>query len=604
MHSGRFRLILLIASVGLGRAQPLDLRNTLRTDTHTKFTLPPPRSLGEWSARKAQLRRQILTAAGLYPVPSPTPLRPRRFNRTDHGSYAVEKVLLETMPGYFLAGNLYYPRMRTAHRMAGVLVPHGHWKHGRIHDAADYSVPALCANLAAQGYVAFAYDMVGYNDTIQTPHDFGESPSEELWSFHPLGLQLWNSMRALDFLASLDIVDPHRIAATGASGGATQTLLLAAVDERVAVAAPVNMISAIFQGDDACEMAPGLRVGTNNVEIAAMVAPRPMLMVSSSKDWTKYTPNLEYPAIRAVYRLFGESGRLAVTQIDAGHNYNRASRESVYRFFRRILSQAPGPAPKETVSIDFAPKDLLIGPEVLKSLHISPNLDSVFAEWQKLTAVHSAGAQTADLEDALLAVTGAEWPLEVSAVTAGDRVLLSRQGYADLVPAAWYPGLSRNVTIVVHPDGPDAARRTPKVAQELAHGSSVLLVEPYEKSPSVSVVPVRGKDYLTYHLSDDAYRVQEILTSMAFVAPMDSPRRRLLCFGRARAWCLLAEALSPDVFDFDDDLSDLSGTDEELRKSLFIPGLQRAGGIAAVRKLILEKRMLSSARTGTPADEN
>ncbi|MCZ2149419.1 MAG: hypothetical protein LC126_16805 [Bryobacterales bacterium] len=604
MHSGRLRLILFIASVWLSGAQTLDLRNTLRTDTRTRFTLPPPRSLAEWSARKTQLRRQILTAAGLYPIPSPTPLHPRRFGRTSHGSYVVEKVLLETMPGYFLAGNLYYPKAHAAQRMAGVLAPHGHWKHGRIHDAADYSVPALCANLAAQGYVAFAYDMVGYNDTIQTPHDFGESPSEESWAFHPLGLQLWNSMRALDFLSSLDIVDPSRIAATGASGGATQTLLLAAVDERIAVAAPVNMISAIFQGDDTCEMAPGLRVGTNNVEIAAMVAPRPMLLVSSSKDWTRYTPSLEYPAIRAVYRLFGESGRLAVTQIDAGHNYNRASRESVYRFFRRVLSPAPGPTPKETVSIDFDTKDLLIGPEILKSLHITPNLDYVFAEWQKLTAVHSAGSQAANLEDALLAVTGAEWSSEVSAVTAGDRVLLNRQGYADLVRAAWYPGLSRNVTIVVHPDGPDAARRLPKVAQELARGSSVLLIEPYERAPANSRAPVRGKDYLTYHLSDDAYRVQEILTSMAFVAPMDSPRRRLLCFGRARAWCLLAEALSPEVFDFDDDLNDSSVTDEELRKNLFIPGLQRAGGVAAVRELVRGKLMLSSARTATDADEN
>jgi len=115
---------------------------------------------------------------------------------------------------------------------------------------------------------------------------------------------------------------------------------------------------------------------------------------------------------------------------------------------------------------------------------------------------------------------------------------------------------------------------------------------------------VRGKDDLTYHLSDDAYRVQEILTSMAFVAPMDSPRRRLLCFGRARAWCLLAEALSPEVFDFDDDLNDSSVTDEELRKNLFIPGLQRAGGVAAVRELVRGKLMLSSARTATDADEN
>ena len=89
--------------------------------------------------------------------------------------------------------------------------------------------------------------MVGYTDTTQTPHVFG-GPREELWSFGPLGLQLWNSIRVIDFLQSLPDVDPDRIAATGASGGGTQTFLLTAVDDRVKVSAPVNMISAIMQG--------------------------------------------------------------------------------------------------------------------------------------------------------------------------------------------------------------------------------------------------------------------------------------------------------------------------------------------------------------------
>src|SRR5437762_8342277 len=94
------------------------------------------------------------------------------------------------------------------------------------------SGPALGINLARQGYVAFAYDMVGYNDTVQTPHSFG-TPVQQLWSFGPLGLQLWNSIRALDFLESLDDVDASKLGATGASGGATQLFLLAAVDDRV-----------------------------------------------------------------------------------------------------------------------------------------------------------------------------------------------------------------------------------------------------------------------------------------------------------------------------------------------------------------------------------
>ncbi len=130
------------------------------------------------------------------------------------------------------------------------------------------------------------YDMIGYNDTMQIPHAF-DGPREQLWSFGPLGFQTWNSIRALDFLQSLADVDPERLIVTGESGGGTQTFLLSAVDDRPKWSAPVNMISLIMQGGSPCENAPGLRVGTNNVEISALTAPKPMLMVSATGDWTK-----------------------------------------------------------------------------------------------------------------------------------------------------------------------------------------------------------------------------------------------------------------------------------------------------------------------------
>ena len=94
-------------------------------------------------------------------------------------------------------------------------------------------MPARAINLARQGYVVFAYDMVGYNDTIQTPHDFGDTKIEELWNFGPFGLQLWNSIRAIDFLEKLPNVNPQMIGATGASGGGTQTFTVSAVDDRI-----------------------------------------------------------------------------------------------------------------------------------------------------------------------------------------------------------------------------------------------------------------------------------------------------------------------------------------------------------------------------------
>ena len=180
--------------------------------------------------------------------------------------------------------------------------------------------------------------MVGYNDTIQVPHRFG-SAEQRLWSFGPLGLQLWDSIRALDFLASLDDVDAGQLGITGASGGGTQTFLLTAVDDRVQFASPVNMVSAIMQGGDLCENAPGLRLNTSNVEIAAMFAPKPMLLVSATGDWTHNVPKEEYPAIKRIYDLYGKGDQVEVVQIDEKHNYNRLSREAVYRFFAK---QHPG----------------------------------------------------------------------------------------------------------------------------------------------------------------------------------------------------------------------------------------------------------------------
>ena len=242
---------LLAASMPLAAQIPAtDSRNTVIPNTDTKFTMREYKTLAEWEARKKQLRTQILFAAGLEPMPDRPLPRAEIFGRIANKDYSIEKVLLETRPGYWLGGNLYRPLGRTG-KFPGVVSPHGHWNYGRLEHTPDGSIPARCINLARQGYVVFSYDMVGYNDTLQTPHAFG-GKTEQLWAFGPLGLQLWNSIRSVDFLLTLAEVDAERIGATGASGGGTQTFLLAAVDDRVKFSAPVNMISAIMQGGSPC----------------------------------------------------------------------------------------------------------------------------------------------------------------------------------------------------------------------------------------------------------------------------------------------------------------------------------------------------------------
>src|SRR5688572_30740871 len=324
-------------------------------------TYAPPQfsSRTAWSIRAAHIRELVLASAGLLPMPERTPLGATVFGDLTRPDYIVSKVYFESLPGFFVAGNLYRPIGDGP--FPAILSPHGHWAYGRLENSAIASVPGRAINLARQGFVVFTYDMVGYNDSPQLEHRGFGGPREKLWGLSVAGLQLWNGIRALDFLESLSYVRRDRIGATGASGGGTQVFLLAAVDQRVAVAAPVNMISLHMQGGCLCENQPGLRLDTNNVEIAATIAPRPLLMVSATGDWTTNTLEREYPAVRSLYGLMGAADRVHALRFDAPHNYNRQSREAVYAWMARWLQNAPADVRREETPFTADPlPDLLV----------------------------------------------------------------------------------------------------------------------------------------------------------------------------------------------------------------------------------------------------
>jgi dienelactone hydrolase len=334
----------------------------LQDPDHFSWSLPDPfPTRQEWERRARQLRWKLLLSAGLWPEPERTPLNARIFDVRQGDGFKVGKVYFESLPGFLVTGNIYYPTAGSPPYPA-VLSPHGHWTYGRLQNSESGSIPGRCIDFARQGYVVFSIDMIGYNDSFQLPHDGGKSraqlaadvplpyeprlfradftfPEAELYGFNLGGLQLWNGIRALDFLGSLPEVDGTRIGVTGASGGATQSLLLMAADDRVKVAAPVNIIGAGKHPGCGCENIPGLWVDTSTIELSATFAPRPLILVSATQDpWTHSTPTRELPMLRKYYALFGAEDRIANTHVKADHNYNAESRAAVYAFFRQYLN--------------------------------------------------------------------------------------------------------------------------------------------------------------------------------------------------------------------------------------------------------------------------
>jgi dienelactone hydrolase len=439
--------------------------------------------------------------------------------------------------------------------------------------------------MARQGYVVFAYDMVGYNDTVQTPHVFG-GPREQLWAFGPLGLQLWNSIRAADFLESLPDVDPARLAMTGASGGGTQTFLLTAIDPRIQAAAPVNMVSAIMQGGSPCENAPNLRIGTYNVEIAALAAPRPLLMVSATGDWTRNTPREEFPAVQAIYQLYGKAAEVETQQVDAPHNYNRESREHVYKFFaRKVLGASDASGYEEKGYRVEKLQDML----ALHGRSLPPGsltYQQIVAQWIAAAAWQTrTTTDAAQLEERLRVAIGAEWPTSVVHSQQGEAVVLGREGVGDRVPGLWFPGKGEAL-LAVHPDGASAARNLDRVKEWRAAGRPVLLIDAFQTG---SAVAPRNRDtryFLTFNRSDDANRAQDIVTAMAWLVQQGHQKPRLTGTGRAAVWSTFAAAVAGRPVTLDADLSGFQGEDQDFVEQFFVPGIQRAGGLIGARRVL------------------
>lgn len=618
-----------------------DARASTPRDVNTPYTFPGY-TKAEWLEKAAALRQQIRVANGLVPTHEPTPLNAEIFGRIEREDYSIEKVHFEPFPGFFTTGNLYRPLGKSG-PFPGIVSPHGHWTRGRLESIERGSIPGRCINFAKQGYVIFAYDMLGYNDSgKQIDHRYG-GRREGLWGLSAMGLQLQNSIRSIDFLQSLPDVHTERIGCTGASGGGTQTFILTAVDERIKVSAPVNMISATMQGGCLCENAPNLRLDVSNIEIGALMAPRPLLLVSATGDWTVKTPTVEYPAIRSIYAHFDAEHKVHQVQVDAEHNYNQESREAVYAWFAKWFLAAEDPSAFKEVPFQVEPDEALlvfsereIPTYALKQEEFLPTWANrtreaiekrkptneselqTFREEMGSGLQHALGLQIPKSTDITLVEPKGAFPttyqrnvgrsLQAHIQISARHLVIGRKEMGDAIPAILFspePQVGHDpVVVIVHPEGKEklidaeTGEPVPLITNLLSTDRKVLLIDVFGTGEHPNYERSEGTNYFTtYNRTTAASRVQDIVTTLhCFTGRGDVSEVNLVGIGEAGFWSLLAAGFANvknvvvDAAKFD--LRDDIDGDAAFLETLPIPNIRQVGDLRTAGTLIAPRSLI------------
>jgi hypothetical protein len=626
------------------------------TTLNDYFPFTPPTSKEGWTRRAQEVREQVLVATGLWPMPEKTPLNPVVHSKIEREGYTVEKVYFASMPGHYVTGNLYRPTQKADGKRPAVLCPHGHWANGRFYDAGEkagqeqikikaeeriegarYPLQARCQQLAKMGFVVLFYDMVGYADSTAIKHREGFTDAEaELRLQNVMGLQTWNTIRALDFLTALDDVDPKRVGVTGASGGGTQTFILGAIDDRPAVAFPAVMVSTAMQGGCVCENCSYLRVGTGNVELAGLFAPKPLGM-SGAKDWTIDIEKKGLPELKKLYVLLGHEDRvMARCYPEFGHNYNQVARELMYGWFNEHLLGKKEPV-KETPFVPVPPKEL----EVFDEKHPRPK-DELDAPGLRKVMTERSDKQIQALEPtdakslaeyrrvvgtALRVMVGdslppasqldLRQPMKESKLPSGvlvHKTVVGRKGEKDALPVIGVipAGFSGTVTVWVHPEGKASlfnreGELVPEAKAILAKNVAILAPDVFQTGElkgdkPLPVDPGFAGYTFGYNRTLLGQRVHDVLTTIALAAgPINAKTIYLVGWEQAGPWAALASALSDgnvtrtavDLNQFR--FENVAQTTDEM----MLPGAVKYGGLPAFASLCAPRELLLHNHKGT-----
>lgn len=280
----------------------------------------------QWETRKDTLRREVRERLEIDPLlKACSNDKPLYGKIRKYDGYTVQNFCLKTCNGHTVKGSIYAPTAKGKHPL--IICPNGHFLNGRYGKVQQLRL----GSLARMGAICVDYDIWGWGES----EDEVGAAAHQTTEAHRM--QAVNGVRILDWMIKRKDVDRSRVAVNGGSGGGSAAVLLSVLDSRYTAACPVVSMSSWFDGGCPCESGMPIQLaggGTCNVELAAMFAPKPMMVVSDGGDWTATTPEVEFPFLQRTYEFYGAKDKVQNIHLpNERHDFGPNKRNAVYKFF-------------------------------------------------------------------------------------------------------------------------------------------------------------------------------------------------------------------------------------------------------------------------------
>lgn len=292
------------------------------------LTLSPDSA--SWEARRAQLKKEVRDILNIDALLAQCSTEAPQVSKIrKHNGYTTQNFCMHTLNGHTVKGTIYAPSSKGKHPL--IVCPNGHFLNGRYGKVQQLRL----GTLARMGAICISYDLWGW----------GESADEVGAAAHRTDtahvMQAINGLKILDWAYKFKNVDTERVAVNGGSGGGSQCVLLALLDDRFTAACPVVSVSSWFDGGCPCESGKPIQLacgGTCNAELMATFAPRPLMLVSDGGDWTSTTPEVEYPFIQHFYKYYDAEQNVTNIHLpNERHDFGENKRNAVYTFFGNVF---------------------------------------------------------------------------------------------------------------------------------------------------------------------------------------------------------------------------------------------------------------------------